>query len=140
MHVNPVGSLPVDGLARSAKVPLSPVLLASPLGLVDWRGDVALELWVEIDVVPVQIRLAGRLDATTGANLHDVVSELLANGTREIELCTDGLRVVDASAVGMLADVERRVRLDGGTLTRVGPAGGPFRRSLLGPGRPSGHG
>ena len=58
-----------------------------------------------------------------------MVRELLADGTREIELCTDGLRVVDASAIGALADVERRVRLDGGTLVRVAPATGPFTRS-----------
>ncbi len=106
--------------------------LGRPMGLADWRGDVALELWVEVDVVPVRIRLAGRLDATTAANLDEVVRELLADGTREIELCTDGLRVVDASAIGTLADVERRVRLDGGTLIRVAPASGPFTRTRLG--------
>jgi len=69
---------------------------SEPVGLADWRGDVALELWVEVDVEPVRIRMAGRLDATTAANLDDVVVELLADGTRHISLCTDGLRVVDA--------------------------------------------
>lgn len=116
-------------LARPA---LPQVGLGRPMGLADWRGDVALELWVEVDVVPVRIRLAGRLDATTAANLDEVVRELLADGTREIELCTDGLRVVDASAIGTLADVERRVRLDGGSLIRVAPASGPFTRPRLG--------
>jgi len=106
--------------------------LGRPSGLADWRGDVALELWVEADVVPVRVRLAGRLDATTAANLDDVVGDLLSDGIREIELCTDGLRVVDASAIGALADVERRVRLDGGKLIRVAPASGPFARSRLG--------
>ncbi len=115
-----------------------PVGLARPLGLADWRGDVALELWVEVDVVPVRIRLAGRLDATTAANLDEVVGELLADGTREIELCTDGLRVVDASAIGALVDIERRVSIDGGTLIRVAPASGPFSRSRLGPVPPPG--
>ena len=107
--------------------------LAPPSGLADWRGDVALELWVEADVVPVRVRLAGRLDATTAANLDAVVGELLADGFREIELCTDGLRIVDASAIGALADVERRVRLAGGTLIRVAPASGPFPRSRRAP-------
>ena len=73
----------------------------------------------------VRIRMAGRLDATTAANLDEVVRELLADGTRDIELCTDGLRVVDASAVGALADVERTVRRTGGTLLRVAPTAGP---------------
>ncbi len=108
------------------------------MGAADWRGDVALELWVEVDVVPVRIRLAGRLDATTAANLHEVVGELLDDGARKIELCTDGLRVVDASAVGMLAGIERRVRLRGGMLIRLGPASGPFSRTPLGSGRSPG--
>ena len=109
-----------------------PVELARPTSLADWRGDVALELWVEVDVVPVRIRLAGRLDATTAANLDEVVGELLSAGNREIELCTDGLRVVDASAIGTLADVERRVRLAGGSLIRVAPSSGPFAKPRLG--------
>jgi anti-anti-sigma factor len=100
-----------------------------PIGLVDWRGDVALELWVESDLDPVRIRMSGRLDATTATNLDEVVRELLADGTRDIELCTDGLRVVDASAVGALADVERQVRRSGGTLYRMAPTTGPFPRS-----------
>ena len=108
---------------------VAPVGAAEPIGLADWRGDVALELWVETDTDPVRIRLAGRLDATTAANLDEVVRELLADGTRSIELCTDGLRVVDASAVGALSDVERRVRRSGGTLVRLAPANGPFPRS-----------
>ena len=98
-------------------------------GLADWRGDVALELWVEADAAPVRIRMAGRLDATTAANLDEVVGELLADGARSFELCTDGLRVVDASAVGALADVEYRVRQAGGTLSRVAPTSGPFPRA-----------
>jgi len=116
--------------------PVSSVGLAQPTGLADWRGDVALELWVEVDAVPVRIRLAGRLDATTAANLDDVVGELLTDGTREIELCTEGLRVVDASAIGALAELERKVRLGGGTLIRLAPASGPFTRTRLGTSAP----
>ncbi len=100
-----------------------------PAGLADWRGDVALELWVETEVRPPRVRLAGRLDATTAATLSQVVRELLMDGTREIELSTDGLRVVDSSALGALADIERMVRAGGGSLVRVGPANGPFARS-----------
>lgn len=100
-----------------------------PVGIADWRGDVALELWVESEAEPPRVRLAGRLDATTATHLSQVVAELLADGTREVELCTEGLRSVDASALGALADIERQVRAEGGSLIRVGPAGGPFDRS-----------
>jgi anti-anti-sigma factor len=106
--------------------------LGGPVGLADWRGDVALELWVETDALPPRVRLAGRLDSTTVANLTQVVCELLAGGSREVELCTDGLRVIDSSAVGALADIEQLVRSEGGTLVRVGPAIGPFGRARRG--------
>ena len=102
--------------------------LASPAGLADWRGDVALELWVETESQPPRVRLAGRLDATTAANVAQVLRELLADGSREVELCTEGLRTVDSSALGALADIERMVRAEGGSLVRVGPSTGPFAR------------
>jgi anti-anti-sigma factor len=111
--------------------------LADPSGLADWRGDVALELWVESDATPARVRLAGRLDATTAANLAQVMRELLADGSREVELCTDGLRVIDPSALGALADIERLVRDGGGSLVRVGPANGPFSRTRLGSAAPT---
>ena len=112
--------------APGAAAPSGPV---EPIGRADWRGDVALELWVESDADAVRIRMAGRLDASTAANLNEVARELLADGTRHIELCTDGLRVIDASAVGALSDVERSVRRSGGTFLRLAPANGPFPRS-----------
>lgn len=105
-------------------------------GIADWRGDVALELWVETESEPPRVRLAGRLDATTAANLAQVVHELLADGTQEIQLCTEGLRNVDASGLGALADLERLVRARGGSLIRVGPTGAPFARSRLGASSP----
>jgi|GEM_PF-1013325 len=107
----------------------SRIELAVPTGLADWRGDVALELWVETDAEPPRVRLAGRLDASTAANVAQVIHELLADGSPEIELYTEGLRAVDSSALGALADIERQVREGGGSLVRVGPSGGPFGRS-----------
>ncbi len=121
---------PNEGSAGMIPAGPAGVVPAGTAGLADWRGDVALELWVETDRVPARVRLAGRLDTATADNLHQVVRELLADGTRELELYTEGLRVVDASAAGALADIERLVRAEGGTLTRVGPASGPFGRNL----------
>ncbi|MGD0879985.1 MAG: STAS domain-containing protein [Acidimicrobiales bacterium] len=116
--------------------PGPPAELARPVAVADWRGDVALELWVETDCVPARIRMAGRLDSTTAANLAQVMGELMADGTLEVELCTDGLRIIDASAIGALADMERLVREHGGVLARVGPANGPFPRTRWGGTRP----
>jgi anti-anti-sigma factor len=131
-------------LAVESEVTVGPVAPVAPprvelgvqTGLADWRGDVALELWVETDALPPRIRLAGRLDASTAANLTQVVGELLADGSSEIELCTEGLRAVDSSAIGALADIERQVRAEGGSLVRVGPSGGPFGRARRGSASP----
>ena len=127
MGVEPV--LEVESDMARVRVAPARIELAVPTGLADWRGDVALELWVETDAVPPRVRLAGRLDASTAANLSQVVHELLADGSPEIELYTEGLRAVDSSALGALADIERQVRDSGGSLVRVGPSAGPFGRS-----------
>ena len=127
----------IGGSWADAVSPTPRLGLGGPVGLADWRGDVALELWVETDAVPPRVRLAGRLDASTAANLAQVVRELLADGTREIELATDGLRVVDSSALGALADIERMVAAGGGTLVRLGPAAGPFGRTRRPAGPPT---
>lgn len=130
-------SVLVEGPGPSVRGGTSdPPLLAfdGPVGIVDWRGDVALELWVETEADPPRVRLAGRLDATTATNLSQVVGELLADGTREVELCTKGLHAVDPSALGALADIERQVRAQGGSLIRVGPSTDPVDRSRRGQG------
>jgi len=128
-----VEQTPAVGWARSGRVHHDPVEPDRPKGAADWRGDVALELWVEADAEPVRIRMAGRLDSSTVATLDAVVAELIGEGALDIELCTDGLRTVDASAVGALADVERRVRAAGGTMRRVAPTTSPFGRPALPP-------
>ena len=131
-----VEQTPSVGPARSGvpgREPHDPVESDRPKGTADWRGDVALELWVEVDAEPVRIRMAGRLDSSTVANLDAVVTELLDEGALDIELCTDGLRSVDASAIGALADVERRIRVAGGTMRRVAPTVSPFGRPTLPP-------
>jgi len=115
----------------SYEYPLRPVEMVDPGVLADWRGDVALELWVDSSTEPARVWMAGRLDASTAANLTQVIQELLDDGTREVDLCTDGLQVVDSSALGALADVEHLVSGHGGTLVRVGPTKGPFTRPLL---------
>ncbi len=126
-----VEETPLVEWARSGRPGHHPAELDRVRGMADWRGDVALELWVEVDADPVRIRMAGRLDGSTVANLDAVVAELLGEGVRDIELCTDGLRIVDASAVGALADVERRIRAAGGTMQRVAPTISRFGRPTL---------
>ena len=81
-----------------------------------WRSDVALELWVDVERVPTVIRLAGTLDAATGANLIAVVEELMANGVRHFEVETATLALSDAGGAALLDDIRRIVESGGGCL------------------------
>ena len=82
-----------------------------------WQEDVALELWVDVSRQPVSVRLAGTLDGSTAVNLVAVVEELIAEGVREFDLQTAGLRVVGPEGAGALEALELLVRRAGGRLT-----------------------
>ena len=81
-----------------------------------WMRDVALEIWIDVERVPVNIRLAGTFDETTSVSLISVVKELIADGRREFELQTPALYVPDESGVSSLMELERAVESSGGRL------------------------
>jgi len=86
-----------------------------------WQDDVALELWVDAEQIPVRIRLAGTLDEGTSPSLLAVVGDLLGSGVRQIELQTDGLRTVDPGGSAALVAAEGMVERSGGTFHRLPP-------------------
>ena len=55
------------------------------------KMDPVLELWIDDNAVPIKVRLAGLLDAGTGAAVRSVIGELLAEGHRDFALEIDGL-------------------------------------------------
>ncbi len=80
-----------------------------------WGMDVALEMWIDASTRPVSIRLAGVLDASTGANLVGVVEECIEQGMREFALDPTEL-CVEVSGWQIVEQVGRHVRLAGGNL------------------------
>ena len=60
------------------------------------KMDPVLELWIDDNAVPIKVRLAGLLDADTGAAVRSVIGELLAEGHRDFALEIDGLEQPDA--------------------------------------------
>ena len=98
-----------------------------------WNDDVALELWVDVEQVPVLVRLTGTLDEATGPSLLSVVGDLLHQGVRHIELRTDGLSAVEPGGPAALRAAERMADRFGGELRcraadpslGVEPRGGP---------------
>ncbi len=119
---------------------LSPLVVAVPhlhAGVMDhcpvgqahrWRApsalsdDASLAMAIDVRHVPITIHLEGTLDGRTGSNVVPVVSELIADGSRQFELDTSDLRVPDESGVGVLADLQLAVRACGGSLRRCRPA------------------
>ena len=81
-----------------------------------WMTDLALEIWIGVERVPVIIRLAGTLDEATGSNLVSVVEELIADGSREFELQIPTLSVSDPGGLDLLVELQRVVHASGGRL------------------------
>ncbi len=81
-----------------------------------WTREVALEVSVDTDAVPVVISLAGTLDGDTGLSLNPVVAELIGEGARSFVLVTCSLCVPDESGVDVLDSLERLVHSSGASL------------------------
>jgi hypothetical protein len=78
-----------------------------------WREDVALEMWIDVTSHPVDIRLAGVLDDSTGTNLFNVVAECVAQGQRDFHLDTSALRL-DGAGWQVVERIRRHVHGAGG--------------------------
>jgi anti-anti-sigma regulatory factor len=84
--------------------------------LIAWKRDVALEISVDVESVPVIIRLAGTLDGETAVNLMGLTSELIRDGHHEFELKTRVLCVPDEEGLGALMALQRLIQKSGGHL------------------------
>lgn len=82
-----------------------------------WMEDIALQVFVDAEHSPILIRLTGTLNQATVVNVVPVVGELIADGGRDFELQTPGLRVPDEGGTEALAGVQRLVRRSGGAIT-----------------------
>lgn len=81
-----------------------------------WKREVALQVSVDVEHVPVTVRLAGMLDGETAVNLVPLVAELMAEGYLDFELQTPALCVPSKSDVGDLNGLKRLVQNSGGCL------------------------
>ncbi len=83
-----------------------------------WRDDVALEMWIDVTKLPVVVRLAGLLDASTGANLLDVVRDCMDQGQMDFDLDISAL-FVDGSGWPLVDRLRAAVHGAGGRLTLI---------------------
>ena len=83
---------------------------------VGWKMDPVLELWVDVETMPVTIRLAGVLDDLTATSVVHVVQELLDEGYRDFVMEVDDLERPPSGISSSLPGMERAVRAAGGTL------------------------
>lgn len=81
-----------------------------------WKREVALQVSVDVEHVPVTVRLAGMLDGETAVNLVPLVAELMAEGYLNFDLQTSALCVPYKDGVGTLNGLKRLVQHTGGSL------------------------
>lgn len=81
--------------------------------LVAWKREVALEVLVDVESVPVIIRLAGTLDGMTAVNLLALTAELISNGHQDFELKTRALCVPDELGLEALMEIQSLIRGSG---------------------------
>ena len=102
-----------------------------------WKRDVALEISVDVESVPVVIHLAGTLDGATAVNLIALTYELVGEGHREFELRTCALCVPDEDGVEALVGLQRLIQRSGCDLDWGGSTAN--RQILVAPPTPRGN-
>ncbi len=95
---------------------------------VAWKMDPVLELWVDVETMPVTVRLAGVLDDLTGTSVVHVVQELLDEGYRDFVMEVGDLERSPSGISSSLPGMERAVRAAGGTLKWSTSPGIPHTR------------
>ncbi len=81
-----------------------------------WKMDPELELWVDVENSPINIRLKGTLDGRTCTSLRSVIEELLDEGYDSVTMEIDELELPDAAGFSSLTAIQSLVRQAGGTL------------------------
>ena len=81
-----------------------------------WKRDVALEISVDVERIPVTVRFAGTLDTGTAVNLVALLMELIDEGHIDFELQASELCVPDESGMEALTDLQHQLRKAGGNL------------------------
>jgi hypothetical protein len=84
-----------------------------------------MELWVDDRILPVRIRMAGRLDASTSPSLLALLDELLAEGVRRFVMDAGELDIGDVWGATALTVFQRRARDAEGSLIWEGFGLGP---------------
>ena len=82
-----------------------------------WKMDPVLELWVNVETVPVTVRMAGVLDGMTCTSVLPIIEELLAEGRRDFAMRVDELDPPDEAGFLSLAGIERMVKDAGGSVS-----------------------
>ena len=77
--------------------------------------DPALEIWVDVETVPVNIRLAGAVDRATGRTLYSVIKGLLREGYVDFDMQVD-IDTLGAAGFSSLADIQHLIKNAGGCL------------------------
>jgi len=81
-----------------------------------WKREVALDVAINVERIPVVVRLEGMLEGATALNLEAVVAELIRDGYREFKLETSALCVPNERDISVLISLQRLAQNAGGNL------------------------
>lgn len=82
-----------------------------------WLDQVALEMRVDVERSPAVVALAGTLDADTAASVRSVVSQLVAEGHRNLVVDLSRLSIAGDLGLDALIGIQAAAQRVGGSVT-----------------------
>lgn len=73
-----------------------------------------------------QVSIGGTLDALTAPEMRSMISQIIADGRKQIVVDLSELELIDSSGVAVLVSLYKRVRADGGDVKIVGAKDQPL--------------
>jgi len=117
------GGSTVEGEPR---VPRDPPTKAPPFPVAQLGKDPGLTMChplgnvlVTTDPPEAEVVVSGEFDLATTSTLTALLSRAVGEGCREFRIDMGGVTFCDASVIGLLVDLDRRLRSEGGSLTVV---------------------
>ena len=90
-------------------------------------GDIEFSFVLSRDNGRVTISIEGELDAYTSPRLGEALSEVIADGERDVVLDTRGVTFVDSTGLGTIVHGHKRLKEYGGSLAIAKPRTSVFK-------------
>jgi hypothetical protein len=76
-----------------------------------------LELSIDVETMPVTVRMVGTLHSQAGKSVRSVIEELVDEGYRDFSMQVEGLQLPDPTEFSSLVGIQRLIESVGGSIT-----------------------